>query len=580
MSLQVWLPLNGKANNQGLLGELPQSTAPSYVDGKLGKSMSTGGFYMTASQTSQVLNNNAISFCFWVYINAETGKTDGRVMFFGNDGMGANNNRKFSLYNFPTVNDLHLSWMNDAASATFTGGVWKGVLPSYQWTHVCVTYQNPNGVIYINGVPKATFSGVSNSATFAYQTQVIYTSSYLKWNDYRIYDHCLSVYEVKEIYKSLVCHYKLSGVGGYNFAKDTYTKLILTSTGGTNENTGNASFSNFGRDPYDLVDSLPNLVSENDYITFSYDWKVITTNSGLTGNFKGGVNASPWEFAGVVNLSDSNRSGRHVYTAKAGSLSTSTATRIRFRMDNIPSGTKIEISNLKFEKSSVPTAWCPAISDALYSSLGYNSNIEYDCSGYGNHGTKSGTITSDSDSPRYNGSYAFNASTTNGDRIASSTGFPIGTFPMFTINFWYKPKIGKTFGRWRDVCGTNCFRLESCNTAGTNYNWFGGFANSGGLSGFNMNTETWYMVTLVSNGSTMYQYLNGNLIASRTLGSDYVSWATNGSFYIGEVDMYFNISDFRIYATALSAEDIKALYNTSASIDKSGTLYAYEFKEE
>ena len=45
------------------------------------------------------------------------------------------------------------------------------------------------------------------------------------------------------------------------------------------------------------------------------------------------------------------------------------------------------------------------------------------------------------------------------------------------------------------------------------------------------------------------------------------------SAYVG------NLSDVRIYATALTAEQIKELYNTSATIDNKGNIYARELVE-
>ena len=40
------------------------------------------------------------------------------------------------------------------------------------------------------------------------------------------------------------------------------------------------------------------------------------------------------------------------------------------------------------------------------------------------------------------------------------------------------------------------------------------------------------------------------------------------------------LSDFRIYCTALSAEDILDLYHTSAKIDKTGKVHTFEFVED
>ena len=39
-------------------------------------------------------------------------------------------------------------------------------------------------------------------------------------------------------------------------------------------------------------------------------------------------------------------------------------------------------------------------------------------------------------------------------------------------------------------------------------------------------------------------------------------------------------ADFRIYATALSAEDIAELYHTAAIVDNQNNMYTYEYVEE
>ena len=52
-------------------------------------------------------------------------------------------------------------------------------------------------------------------------------------------------------------------------------------------------------------------------------------------------------------------------------------------------------------------------------------------------------------------------------------------------------------------------------------------------------------------------------------------WDTSTSYSAS----YLLMSDFRIYATALSAEDIATLYRTSAHVDKLGGIHSFKFIE-
>lgn len=214
--LCLWLPFtDGVIKNQGLINdEFITSIDPTFSnDGKLGKCLEQGQFDMSATMTSKILNNQALTICFWIYVNAEEGSKGGTI--FGNINTNVEfNNRKFSLFQYPTCNDLHLSWMNDTAKAFMMTPIYKGVLPSYQWTHVTITYHNPTMTVYINGIKKYTYSGVSNSSSFEYQTRVVWQNAYRKLNDFRIYNECLSPRQVKEISKGLVCHYPMGNVDG------------------------------------------------------------------------------------------------------------------------------------------------------------------------------------------------------------------------------------------------------------------------------------------------------------------------------------------------------------------------------
>jgi hypothetical protein len=204
MSLQVWLPLTKDTRNQGIAkGDITWTTAATFTNnGKLGKALATGGCKMPASMTSQALNNTAVSIACWLYVNADADDSTNRAMIFGNDSMSTLGGRQFSIFRYPNADDIHLSWQNyndSTYSGAVVGGVWSGVLTPHAWNHVCVTYQNPKATVYVNGVQIGTASGVINTDSFAYDTQVIYSSTSHYINDFRVYNHCLSSMEVKEL---------------------------------------------------------------------------------------------------------------------------------------------------------------------------------------------------------------------------------------------------------------------------------------------------------------------------------------------------------------------------------------------
>ena len=603
MSLLVWLSLDGNMNNQGLLGALTQTTTPAYVNGKLGKSLSTGGCKMSASQTASVLNNKAVSICFWVYINANTGSEDARSMFFGNDSMDTNNNRKFSLFNYPTINDLHWSWQNDTSNTTFTSGVLSGVLPSYRWTHVAVTYENPNGTIYINGIKKQSFTGVSASSSFTYETQVLENSTNTYKNDFRIYDHCLSPKEVKEISKGIVCHYKLNDVYCTNsinkYSGDTaegkpvsssseFTIKKIDNERGYNfkldyTGTGNNAWFNFQYPVFSFTAGK----------TYDYSCKVrINSVSNITMYFRAARMNNDWvatQTQVVKNIGQWTEYHLQIkLEAKSERSGTTYDTKpcVEFYTSSLATAnTKYTID---FDIKDIQVAETTGNNEIPFSDGKYACTTEYDTSGYRNDGTikAPSLISCNTSSPRYDTCYKLN----NGsDNSIATPDFSFETMNQGTVSIWINRH--STDSTWR----TYVFFANGYNWTGNGYD-FVIFGGTGGQSitldccsntySFTPTLNTWYLYTLTWNfdTKTAKYYINGelkNTITNDKIGTTYAS--KHGQHFIGNAfydTSDYSVSDFRLYTTALSDSDVKELYNTPISLTNNGTLMTQgEFKE-
>lgn len=601
MSLQIWLPLNGNMNNQGLLGELTETSTPSFVTGKLGEALSSGGCKMSAEQAAQVLNNNEFSICFWIYVNQDDGTTGGQLIF-GRSPMSPPNNRKFSIMQYPTVNDIHWSWQNDSTD-TFTAGILFDVLPSYKWTHVSITYKNPNARIYINGILSKEFTGVSNSASFAYATTVISNYTNVRYlNDYRVYDNCLSAKEVKEISKGLVLHYKLGGTGGENLVKGNFS---CTSTKDGYSQSGNVTCT---LSQQDILDNLGKT------LTFSYRVKsngASTASStdyraerfgihgGISGAYTNGASFTMYPFAShlACGKSDGIYTSSWAIPTNISALTTGLLLHIQTNSNDgfaRPADDNNEtwyLREVKLEWGDKATPWCPSKKDAEYTTLGFGNNIEYDCSGFGNDGTKVGDIAIAEGSPRYSTCTNFNASSyINCGKDAKVT-------DEITVNIWAH------MSTW-----TTGYRLISCTeTGGWNFDSNNGYVTfpiyvfgKGYYSAISSKTWVslsggWHMFTGTYDGINAKLYIDGNLEATVSNGSSTkipIGYNTSNSIFLhaeagsssdtpaAATSGIIKESDVRIYATALSADDIKALYNTPISIDANGNIHAYEFKEE
>jgi hypothetical protein len=143
---------------------------------------------------------------------------------------------------------------------------------------------------------------------------------------------------------------------GTNLLLGTGNNLSTTGTNTANQTTNNYLLTN-GYNVSTLASAL------GTQFTISFDWSV--SGSSPSGTFNAIWNNFPWD-SGIGNLntvSNSNTSGHFSNTFSLSTGSENIATGVHFRLDNFV-GT-LTISNLKVEKGSVATDWCPNPDDKV-----------------------------------------------------------------------------------------------------------------------------------------------------------------------------------------------------------------------
>lgn len=597
--LCLWLPFtDGTTKNYGLTDmDVVDYGTSVYDQGKLGKCRSfVGNGYLQLSNAFGIESGKDFSCCYWIKEISNNILSKFRVVYqCGNLIIGHYGN-KFDIYSI-TGNTLDLVYVCDTT----------------EWVHCCMTYQSSNNTvtIYINGVKCSTsqpknLTGLSGTTALIGKrsSETYLFEGYL--NDFRIYNTCLSPRQIKEISKGLICHYPLGEIDGkiggrnllvktnqgktkwYNVHADGSYSCESVNWNGINAvkmscatpTTSwrmfmfNGLLENFDKLEPSAIYILSYDVIGNVRVGFSNLWDSDATHS-IMASEQETVIKKTYGFHHIVNitLKDAlNKSRQLVYFT-----------------NNLKAGESVIIANLKLEKGNKATAYtpCPTDDPVMY------DNVIYDTSGYCNNGnvTDSTCPTWSSDTPRYKGSYVFNG---NKQYVNCGTSTMIEGQEEITINCW------AYMDDW-----TKCnARLFSC-TEGGGYNTEG--VNSsikfrlnvftisdkskyaytstiGGYPGIKLSdmASGWHMITCVYKASVGDAiYLDGKLYEKKTYTSYGIHFNKYSYLFLGGesagancIAPYFNgkLSDFRIYATALSDSDILELYQSSASVDNNGNL--------
>lgn len=598
VSLRVWLPLTKDLRNQGLDDVTVMNNGATFNSaGKLGGAyeFASGKRIQTTLPSTSNLNSKAISFACWVNISSWNSSYDCLMSIA--DGTGWNQSRA-TLCRNNTASTL--CW-NIADGSTSTRVYTTTSLSTNTWYHIACTYDGASLKIYVNGV-------LNNSAAATLSINYAGTFNIGGWsgnnyplnaklNDVRIYSHCLSPMEVKELSKGLVLHYPLDrqGWGQEN--------LVWNSNWNIHSTTPPESWVNWGSPPtreivtIDGKNWLHVISNTTQFQGYSQNWTKrngvgeLTANTKMTVSFTAKLAAEA--SIAPIGIHWCNSSGTIVtqnWTTTALTTSpkrysftyTTPADCVAFNImvgDNTNTAHEVWVTDIKLEFGEIATPWCPNSSDTLATTMGLNSTTEYDCSGFCNNGTRTGTFTWTSDTPKYAVSTTINSS-----KIQCITNPITGDDPIFSIGFWFKLKSNISYIAYADLVSFSSssysnqpFRLEICgNPVGNDICWFRG--PSGNTGGFKINTsnlvrDTWYYTMLVSEGNKQYSYyING--IKTGTYNGSANSWIPTNIFSIGDGQAgAFDISDVRIYATALSADDVQSLYQNSAYIDSSGNVY-------
>ena len=577
MALQIWLPLNGNLNNQGLNTYTISNTGVIDSLGKIGSCYSYSKQY-TLISGDIISNLSKFSISCWVYLtNASTYN-----IFTSENSSGY---WQFLLGN----NSIKV---RDSVSGLSGSRIDKNItaIPSSVWVHVTVVYNEGVVKVYQNGVLKDTLTFHSGATMNTHDKMYIGAdglndnSTYpgnCKINDFRVYNHCLSDKEVSEISKGLILHYKLSE--NYQTLNNSFnypTFNISSSNGGwlhwaPSNNTGtysqNTNREYIYRDTQTYSHYFEHKSGANYYICYQ------------SPAFEGGYRSAQ----AIIKMPNGEDPRGHVlfsHNANVGTNPPTTFTQLGdgfwlmkhegFQQDGSNDLVSIYITHNK--GVYISEAYLENDKKVCSDIFSTKNNNVIDCSGYTRKGEIIGNLTTNSDTPRYDYVTSF-----DGKSYIQITSPSV---EVRSVSFWAK---------WDSIpSGQSVVFVDQKSKMGFGLMSTGILCSCNGISTNTFNKTSivankWYHFVIVNTGTAPTSknrdlFINGvkqiptSNASNWTFDIDYLQVGKRSTTSDGFVG---SISDFRMYVTPLTDNDVMDLYSTSTSVDNFGNLHCYEVDE-
>lgn len=553
MGLKVWLPLDADLRNLGSSDiTITNNGATVNTSGKIGSCYafngSTGYIALSGNDIFNIFTGGAqqFSITMWVFHADAT-----RAILFGDYGTtgGINFNMELS-----TGHAVRFYW--NGTPDTYPS---NATIAASTWSHIALTYDGTKIQSYVNGIAKGSWTGTlaaknktSGEFRLGRDTRSDSTAFNGRMNDFRLYDHCLSAAEVKEISQGLVLHYKLNTC----YLKSG-TNLVTNVTAGgqtTKLTDGRLGVITSGTnaDTYFTINLSESIVNGTKY---HFSCNASGISEGQFWNFPLGAQGN-----GALPCKIYNGHNEYIFTANDINWGTN-----RLFMDDVSR-----------------TDWAHP---ATFYNFVLTKDATYeikDSSGYNHNGTIIGNPYIVANSAHYQNAMYFV------DRPCAINS--VSTFShlnTFTYSCWFKRSTNEgAFLIMGYQYGNNSSGSLSIVSDKPGFHYYA-HANGNGDAQVGItqtcNDNQWHHLAATYDGTKVVSYFDGVktaeqnitlLTTTRTFSINYTNTGSSNRDYQGA------LSDARVYCTALDADAIRQLYEIGAKIDNKKNWHTFEFIEE